>query len=77
MDEGLEFLPGLFLARRANYRFVFFAKIAFPLFWAAVTGFQRYHRGRGDRIGCSLLQCMSLLLADFVVKVAVGLARIA
>jgi len=36
MDEGLEFLPGLFLARRANYRFAFvafvFAKIAFPLF---------------------------------------------
>jgi hypothetical protein len=36
MDEGLEFLPGLFLVRRANYRFVFFAfffaKIGFPLF---------------------------------------------
>ena len=44
MDEGPEFLPGLFLVRGANYRFVFFAfffaKIAFPLFYTAVTDFR-------------------------------------
>src|SRR5690242_16657952 len=66
MDEGPEFLPGLFLARRANYRFVFFAflfaKIAFPLVYAAVTGSRSYHRARGAHIGCFLLRCMSLLL---------------